>query len=411
MTVGIRHDDLRRRNRAMVISAVRRAGQPSRTDIAATTALSPSTISAITADLISEGILVESRAGDAPATRRGRPQVAVRLNAKAATILTIVLSMNQLSATLIDYAGEAIAEERRKLPTLELSREELVDETVGIIRRLIGAVPDRRPIMRIVLAVQGITDSGERKLLWSPITPHSDIDFSAILEKEFAIPVTVENDCNMIAVGLRWKNPERYARDFIAVLLSHGIGMGMVLRGELFTGTQSSGGEFGHMIHRPDGALCRCGRRGCIEAYAGNYAIWRNAKGLPETEAVARDVSDEDIRALAEIARQRPGPEREAFRIAGEAIGFGLGSLFALIDPAPVAIVGHGANAFDLMEKPMLDAIARTAGGVHSGAISFATEPDEMPLIREGCAMRALTFIDQEVFSPSQPAAPGRIVA
>ncbi|MCO5161843.1 MAG: ROK family protein [Mesorhizobium sp.] len=411
MTVGIRHDDLRRRNRAMVISAVRRAGQPSRTDIAATTALSPSTISAITADLISEGILVESRAADAPATRRGRPQVAVRLNAKAATILTIVLSMNQLSATLIDYAGEAIAEERRKLPTLELSREELVDETVGIIRRLIGAVPDRRPIMRIVLAVQGITDSGERKLLWSPITPHSDIDFSAILEKEFAIPVTVENDCNMIAVGLRWKNPERYARDFIAVLLSHGIGMGMVLRGELFTGTQSSGGEFGHMIHRPDGALCRCGRRGCIEAYAGNYAIWRNAKGLPETEAVARDVSDEDIRALAEIARQRPGPEREAFRIAGEAIGFGLGSLFALIDPAPVAIVGHGANAFDLMENPMLDAIARTAGGVHSGAISFATEPDEMPLIREGCAMRALTFIDQEVFSPSQPAAPGRIVA
>lgn len=411
MTVGIRHDDLRRRNRAMVISAVRRAGQPSRTDIAATTALSPSTISAITADLISEGILVESRAGDAPAARRGRPQVAVRLNAKAATILTVVLSMNQLSAALIDYAGETIAEERRKLPTLELSREALVDETVGIVRRLIGATPDRQPIMRIVLAVQGITDSNERKLLWSPITPHADIDFSAILEKEFGIPVTVENDCNMIAVGLRWRNPERYARDFIAVLLSHGIGMGMVLRGELFTGTQSSGGEFGHMVHRPDGALCRCGRRGCIEAYAGNYAIWRNAKGLPETEAVARDVTDEDIRALADIARSRPGPEREAFRIAGEAIGFGLGNLFALIDPAPVAIVGHGANAFDLIEKPMLDAIARTAGGVHSGAISFDTEPDEIPLIREGCAMRALTFIDQEVFSPAQTAAPGRIVA
>ena len=411
MTVGIRHDDLRRRNRAMVISAVRRAGQPSRTDIAATTALSPSTISAITADLISEGILVESRAGDAPAARRGRPQVAVRLNAKAATILTVVLSMNQLSAALIDYAGETIAEERRKLPTLELSREALVDETVGIVRRLIGAAPEGQPVMRIVLAVQGITDSSERELLWSPITPHSDIDFSAILEKEFEIPVTVENDCNMIAVGLRWRNPERYARDFIAVLLSHGIGMGMVLRGELFTGTQSSGGEFGHMIHRPDGALCRCGRRGCIEAYAGNYAIWRNAKGLPETEAVARDVTDEDIRALADVARSRPGPEREAFRIAGEAIGFGLGNLFALIDPAPVAIVGHGANAFDLMEKPMLDAIARTAAGVHSGAISFDTEPDEMPLIREGCAMRALTFIDQEVFSPAQTAAPGKIVA
>jgi len=411
MTVGIRHDDLRRRNRAMVISAVRRSGQASRTEIAATTALSPSTISAIAADLIAEEILVESRSGDQPAARRGRPQVAVRLNPDAAAIVTVLLLMNHLSVTLIDYAGNVIAERRRKLPTLELARDDLVAQTVELTRETIAADSGAdRPIMRVVVAVQGITDSAERKLLWSPITPHGDIEFAEILEGAFGYPTTVENDCNMIAVGLRWRNPERYARDFIAVLLSHGIGMGMVLRGELFTGTQSSGGEFGHMIHRPAGALCRCGRRGCIEAYAGNYAIWRNARGLPETAAVSVDVTDEDIRDLAAIARHGPGPEREAFRTAGEALGFGLGSLFALIDPAPVAIVGHGSRAFDLIEEPMLGAIAQTAGGVHSGAISFDTIPDEMPLIREGCAMRALTFIDEEFFAAGAPAS-GRSVA
>ncbi len=406
MTVGIRHDDLRRRNRAMVISAIRRAGQPSRTEIAATTALSHSTISAIASGLIAEGILTESRVADTPALKRGRPQVAVRLNPDAASIVAVVLSMNSLSAALIDYSGATIADERRKLPTLELGRDELIAETVGVIRKVIAAgAGGVQPLTRIVVAIQGITDSAERKLLWSPITPHGDIDFSAILQAEFGIPVTVENDCNMIAVALRWRNPERYARDFIAVLLSHGIGMGMVLRGELFTGTQSSGGEFGHMIHKPDGALCRCGRRGCIEAYAGNYAIWRNAHRLAEDAEVSEDITDADIKALAETARKSDGPEREAFRIAGEAIGFGLGSLFALIDPAPVAIVGHGANAFDLIEGPMLAAIARTAGGQHSGAISFDTVPDEMPLIREGCAMRALTAVDLEIFSPGLPAA------
>ena len=154
----------------------------------------------------------------------------------------------------------------------------------------------------------------------------------------------------MIALALRSHDPERYRNDFIAILLSHGIGMGMVLRGELFTGTQSSGGEFGHMIHRPGGALCRCGRRGCIEAYAGNYAIWRNAQGMPEDSPPVADISDADIAALADRARRDDGPEREAFRKAGEALGFGLGSLFALIDPAPVAMVGHGALAFDLLE-------------------------------------------------------------
>ncbi|TIW19917.1 MAG: MarR family transcriptional regulator, partial [Mesorhizobium sp.] len=75
MSVGIRHDDLRRRNRAMVISAVRRAGQPSRTEIAATTGLSHSTISAISSDLIQEGILTESKANEAVSLKRGRPQV------------------------------------------------------------------------------------------------------------------------------------------------------------------------------------------------------------------------------------------------------------------------------------------------------------------------------------------------
>jgi predicted NBD/HSP70 family sugar kinase len=401
MTVGIRHDDLRRRNRAMVIAAVRRAGQPSRTEIAATTALSHSTISAISSDLIGEGVLAEAKNTEGGALKRGRPQVAISLNPAAASIVAAVLSLNSLSATLIDYAGNAVAEKSLRLPTLTLPREKLIAETVGIVVELIRQHAAKSgPVMRIVLAIQGITDSASRRLLWSPITPESDIPFADLLEQATGIPARAENDCNMIALALSSHDPERYRNDFIAILLSHGIGMGMVLRGELFTGTQSSGGEFGHMIHRPNGALCRCGRRGCVEAYAGNYAIWRSAKGLPEDTPPPADVSDGDIAMLAERARQGEGPEREAFRRAGEALGFGLGSLFALLDPAPVAMVGHGSLAFDLLEGPIREAIARTAGGQHSKAISFATEPNEIPLIKEGCAKRALTFLDEQVFAP-----------
>ncbi|TIX95076.1 MAG: ROK family protein, partial [Mesorhizobium sp.] len=149
-------------------------------------------------------------------------------------------------------------------------------------RRLEDPDLDVQSVARIALAIQGITDSHARAMLWSPITPQTNIAFADILEREFGIPAIMENDCNMMAVALRWRDPDRYRDDFIAILLSHGIGMGLVLKGELFTGTHSSGGEFGHMIHRPGGALCRCGRRGCVEAYAGNYAIWRNARQLSE---------------------------------------------------------------------------------------------------------------------------------
>lgn len=403
MTAAMRHDDLRRRNRAMVISAVRKvAGELSRTAIAAETGLSHSTISAISADLIAEGILSESKSGR-QSLKRGRPQVGLSLDPKAASVMSVVLSLNFLAAAAIDYAGNMIAEEQRRLDTRTMARDRLVGECVDIVRRrLTDPGLDRASVARIVLSVQGTVDSAARAMLWSPITPHADIPFAAILEQAFGIPVVIENDCNMMAVALRSRDPGHYRDDFIAILLSHGIGMGIVLKGELFTGTHSSGGEFGHMVHRPDGALCRCGRRGCVEAYAGNYAIWRNARQQSEDEEPIADVTDADIQALAAIARDRDGPEREAFRKAGEALGFGLGSLFALIDPAPVSMIGVGATAFDLIEPALREAIARTAGGQHSRSITFDTEPEELPLIREGCATRALTFVDQEVFAPGE---------
>lgn len=389
----------------MVISAVRRSKQPSRTEITAITGLSHSTISAISSDLIAEGVLLEGRS-ESTAAKRGRPQVGLELAADAAAVVTVILSLNLLTATVIDYAGRVLAQEARRLDTLTLPREALIRECISIVRRRLEdeATIERR-VLRIAFAVQGTADSHARAMLWTPITPHGDIPFANILEEEFGIPVIVENDCNMMAVALRWRGTDRYRDDFIAVLLSHGIGMGIVLNGELFIGTHSSGGEFGHMIHRPRGALCRCGRHGCVEAYAGNYAIWRSANGIDENAKPAADIPDTEMQALAEKARLFEGPEREAYRRAGEALGYGLGSLFALIDPAPVTFVGIGATAFDLIEPALREAIAETAGGQHSASISFDTEPNEQMLIREGCAMRALTFIDQEIFALGGPVA------
>ena len=73
--------------------------------------------------------------------------------------------------------------------------------------------------------------------------------------------------------------------------------------------------------------------------------------------------------------------------------------MFALFDPAPLAFVGVGATAFDIMEPHVRAAIAKTAGGLHSKAISFDTEPNEVPLKREGAMMRALLAVDQEIFA------------
>ena len=97
-------------------------------------------------------------------------------------------------------------------------------------------------------------------------------------------------------------------------------------------------------------------------------------RGSKSEDSTPEDgIGNADMQALAARARAADGPEREAYRKAGKAIGYGIGSLFALIDPAPVAFVGGGAAAFDLLEPHIRAAIAETAGGQHSNAISFDT--------------------------------------
>lgn len=406
-TAGIRHDEMRKRNRALVINAVRRAGQPSRTEIANLTGLSHSTISAIASVLIEEGPMREAGTGEPTASRRGRPQVAIALNPDAASVVCLYLSFNSLSATLVDYCGKVIAATAKRLSTLTIEREALIQTAVSLVREVVA---DRSDLMHIVFAVQGITDASGRELRWSPITPHSDLPLGPALEAVFGVPVTVQNDCNMIAVALRWLYPDRYGDNFVSILLSQGIGMGWMVDGRLFTGRHSSGGEFGHMVYRPGGALCRCGNRGCIEAYTGNYAIWRRVHGRSTLEKPVDDIEPEEMLKLAEEARREEGIARQAFREAGEALGFGIGNLFALIDPAPVAIVGQGTVAFDILEPELRRALSETAGGRNAHRITFDTQPNARPFIQHGSAMTALTAIDHEIFGPGIQSTPQALI-
>src|SRR5690606_36368789 len=107
-------------------------------------------------------------------TRRGRPQVAIALNPDAAAVVCLYLSFNSVSAVLVDYRGRVIDSRTTRLSTLTMERTELIAACVGAVREIAVSRPG---FMRIVCAVQGITDSRSRRLLWSPITPQRNILF------------------------------------------------------------------------------------------------------------------------------------------------------------------------------------------------------------------------------------------
>jgi len=396
LTLFVRQDDVRRQNQFGVLMALRRQGSLSRTDLSALTGLSASTVTVITNSLLERGALVAETVGDFAGARRGRPQVRLSPNPAHATVATIFLGLDTVEITLADYSGTAINQMTVHTPTHHMSADELFKTVIVPLRRLIDAQPaNRAPLGRIAIGAEGIVDAEGQTLLSSPVTVTSNVHLGAALQKEFGVSVEIANESNMIAEALRWKAPDRYGSDFATVLLSVGVGMGLYLNGKLFSGVRSSAVEFGHTCYRPDGAICRCGRRGCIEAYAGVNAIWRAASGIAEDILVEDELPDNALAPLAARARAGDGPERRAFREAGRAIGTGLSNLFTMFDQLPLAFTGPGVAFLDLMMDSIKEELSKTSFGLPVIMSVIDSYLDYRTLIREGALMRALVFLDQ----------------
>jgi predicted NBD/HSP70 family sugar kinase len=390
-----RSDDVRKRNRSRILAVLRRHGTASRKGICTRTGLSPSTVSTITSELLEEAVIVIAGDGAPATTGRGRPQVRLALNPGAALVASAVVQLNRISATISDYAGETVAQTTRSFRARRASPQGFYKALIQSLQDALDKTPATGPsLKRIRVGVQGVTDVDGASMLWSPITPHRDLHFKQILEDAFVAPVKLSNDCNMIARALHWNTPDRFDRNYAAVLLSDGIGMGLMLNGELVSGIRSSGTEFGHISHVPDGALCRCGRRGCIEAYAGDYAIHRRASGFDETTEPRNDIGPAEMNAVRQAAQGGDRHAISAYAEAGQALGTGLADMYALFDSFPVAFVGNGTEAFDFIEKPLRDAIGATKLDVLGEAIEIHCFPDENPLIVEGCTVTALQELD-----------------
>lgn len=404
-----RSEELRWQNRRRILRLLRQSGKLSRTDIAAATGMSNSTVSAIIAMLLTERALIEMPevpAENGAEGKRGRPQIVLGLNPDYACVIAVNLALNVIDVDLVDYAGKRIGREELQTDTLITTPEAILDALHVQLDRLIRNNPvDAVSLKHISVSVQGMTDAAHKMLIWSPTIGAENVPIADRLSQSFGVPVMVFNDCLMIAQTLRWSEPDLYHGDFAAILFSSGIGMGLYLKGQPFSGARSSAAEFGHVVYMPDGALCRCGRHGCLEAYASDYGIWRKAHGFHENSPPLAMIPEAEFSNLARQARADDGVERQAFQHAGRALGFALRSVFSLIDPVPLAFVGPGVHAFDLIEDVLRETIS--GGELHGKPVgprnglkspkdlTIRCYPSEQPLILQGCAVTSLLRVDE----------------
>jgi predicted NBD/HSP70 family sugar kinase len=340
---------LREANRLRVIDALRHEGSASRTDLVRITGLSRTTITTLVGDLQDGGLVVEQEedAVERPERPgRGRPPVLLRLAPSAGAALGVDFGHRHLRVAIADLSSTVLAE-RRIEADVDAAATTSLDAAAELVEEVLReAGVDRSQVVGAGMGLPGPIDRRTGTVGSSVILPDwAGLQAAEELAKRIDMRVEVDNDANLGALAELSLGAGRGVQDVIYVKVSSGIGAGLVLGGRLHHGATGIAGEIGHVQVRADGAVCRCGNRGCLETVASGPAlltVLRAAHGeqLP-------------VAGMLELAASGDLGTQRVINDAGRAIGHALGDLCNSLNPSAIVVGGDVASA----GAPLLDGI------------------------------------------------------
>lgn len=345
---------LREHNRARVIDALRGSPGLSRTDVMRATGLSRATVSSIVGELLESGIVVERSTprDDAERQGTGRPPVLLALHPGAGLALGVDFGHRHLRVALADLSSQVLAERRIALDVDRSATAGLdaATELVGEVIAEAGAERDR--IIGCGMGLPGPIDRLSGTVGSSVILPGwSGEEPAPRLARRLGVPVTVDNDANLGALGEATFGAGRGVSDLVYVKVASGIGAGIVLGGRIHRGTRGLAGELGHVRSEPQGRLCRCGSRGCLETVAAAPALLellREAQGDQLT-----------INGLLELVREGDVGASRLVADAGRAIGRALADTCNLLNPELIVVGGELSEAGEPLITGVRDSLQR----------------------------------------------------
>lgn len=345
-----------------------RLGRPavSRAEICQATGLSQPAVSSLTRRLLETGALME--VGARPSTGSGRRERELALNPDFAWVVGVKVSMHQITLALVDFAGGV--RDTLKVPiSAPITHAALLQRLVKEIKACLAAASPqvRKRLAGVGVAVPGMVDSLRGEVHWSPVLKAGRKDAPAVLgaplTDALGVPVMIENDANMLALAEQWFGQAARLTNVAVVTLEHGLGLGLVLDGELFRGHSGLAAEFGHIQVVPDGRACRCGKKGCLEAYVAHSAVvgqGQEAGLLPAGDLGSGEIETAYV-DLAQKARAGNKEARRIFEQQGELLGRWMGNMVNLLAPQLVMLDGthEGTELFEAsLRHAMHEALA-----------------------------------------------------
>ncbi|WP_322892836.1 MULTISPECIES: ROK family protein [unclassified Yoonia] len=327
--------------RQQIFEHVRGAGRAARTDVTRALGISAGSATTLTADLIAAGLLREVE-GLPRETGRGRPPVALEVVSEACHVIGIKLSDEVHTAVLTDFSGQMVADASLPTPPTRKSLDDLLDEIAVLIAQVLQATgKELCDIAAVGIGLSGIVDHQTGTVPWSPLLAEREMDLGTAFVARFGLPLYLDNDANVLTLAELWFGAGRSMTDFAVVTIEHGVGMGLVLDNRLFRGSRGMGLELGHTKVQLDGALCRCGQRGCLEAYLADYALAREAATALHRNP--RNLQSPNAMLDALFAQAKAGNQaaRTIFRRAGRYLSVGLANVIQLFDPELIILSGE----------------------------------------------------------------------
>ena len=337
-------------NRSAVLRLIGREGPISRSEIARRLALSPATVTAVTRRLIAAGLV---DVVDQAPSRGGRPAILLGVVGGAAHALGIKLAAEHLVGVRVDLDARVV--ERFEYP-FEAARPDALARLTQILRPHVEAGTTDSPlILGVGIGVPGVVDSVDHSVVHSPMLGWHSLAVGELLEERLGIPVLVDNDVNTLAVAGRLYGRCKDVEHFLTVTIGRGVGLGIIIGGDVYRGAHGGAGEFGHVAVVEDGPLCECGKHGCLEALVADPALVERAA---EEGVIVRG---EGIRRLRELADARDLRAARIFSEAGGILGRAVAGIVNVLSPQLVLISGEGTQAWPHMasafQRGLADAV------------------------------------------------------
>ncbi len=399
----INSHDLKVLNRVSVLDIIRKKGPVARYEVAKLTQLTPPTVTVIVNELLQSGIIYEVGEGESSG---GRKPVMLELNSDYGYIFAVRIQRGEIVSALIDLAGNILENRRLKLETAV--PEDVVAAVKGCFEQLleITQIPKQR-VFWCGVASPGLVDSYRGIVERSANLNWGKVPFGSMLTEALQLPVHIENISNAAAVGEKVYGGGRGFSDLIYLNLSVGIGAGIILNNEVYSGTRGYAGEVGHMVLSPNGGpKCTCGRQGCFEAFCGVQAILERIKmevpddifnqlGLSKARISIDDVMNPRFFKNHEV--------QEVFQDVAGLIGVMIANLVSLFNIETIILGGELARAGDCLIKTISREVTeRTLAEIGETVQIFAsTMWEDPPLMGVYALVLDKLFHDAEWFKLS----------